>query len=132
MRGARSLLRGGWPLLLLALVVRVAQIAATHHWVPVSDPADYVRNALSIAQGHGMAQSLVGDHGPSALRAPAFPYSLGAVFVVSGDSFTAGRVASALLGVVTVGLIGLLADMLWTRRVALVAMGIAAVYPPLV
>ena len=134
MDGARGLFRNGWPLLALALVVRIAQIAATHDWVPpaASDPADYVRHAVSIANGHGMAPSFIPHGGPSALRPPAYPYFLGGVFAVAGDSFTAGRIASALLGVVSVALIGLIAQTLWTRRVALIAMAIAAVYPPLV
>jgi 4-amino-4-deoxy-L-arabinose transferase-like glycosyltransferase len=132
MHGARSLLRGAWPLLLLALLVRVAQIAATHGWAPVADPADYVRHALSIAHGHGMAPSALPGGGPSALRPPAFPYFLGAVFAVSGDSFTAGRLACALLGVVSVALIGVIAEVLWNRRAALAAIAIAIVYPPLV
>jgi 4-amino-4-deoxy-L-arabinose transferase-like glycosyltransferase len=132
MPGARSLLRGSWPMLVFALVVRVAQIAATRHWQPVADPADYVRHALSIAHGHGMAPNLLPGGGPSALRPPAYPYFLGGVFGVSGDSYTAGRLASALLGVVSVALIGVIADSLWKRRTALVAMAIAAVYPPLV
>src|SRR3954468_5694731 len=134
MDGARSLLRGRWPLfiLVLALIVRVAQIIATPHWQPVADPADYVRHAVSIAHGHGMADSFLPGGGPSALRPPAYPYFLGGVFAVSGDSLTAGRLASALLGVVTVALIGVIAQLLWSRRVAIVAMAIAAVYPPLV
>ena len=134
MDGARWLLRGRWPLLILAvaLAVRVAQIAATPHWQPVSDPADYVRHAASIAHGHGMADSFLPAGGPSALRPPAYPYFLGGVFAVSGDSYTAGRLAAALLGVVSVALIGLVALLLWSRAAALVAMAIAALYPPLV
>jgi 4-amino-4-deoxy-L-arabinose transferase-like glycosyltransferase len=134
MDGARSLLRGRWPLLILAaaLVVRVAQIAATPHWAPVGDPADYVRHAASIAGGHGMADSFLPGGGPSALRPPAYPYFLGGVFAVSGNSFTAGRLAAALLGVVSVALIGVIAQLLWSRRAAIVAMALAAVYPPLV
>lgn len=134
MDGARSLLRGRWPLfiLALALVVRVAQIAATRHWQPVADPADYVRHAVSIAHGHGMADSFLPGGGPSALRPPAYPYFLGGVFAVSGDSFTVGRLAAALLGVVSVALIGVIAQLMWTRSAAIVAMAIAAVYPPLV
>src|SRR3954470_20236164 len=134
MDGARSLLRGRWPLFVLAiaLVVRVAQIAATRHWTPVADPADYVRHAISIANGHGMADSFVPHGGPSALRPPAFPYFLGGVFAVSGDSWTAGRLATALLGVVSVALVGVIAQLLWSKRVGLVAMAIAAVYPALV
>lgn len=134
MDGARSLLRGRWPLLILAaaLVVRVAQIVATPHWAPVGDPADYVRHAASIADGHGMADSFLPGGGPSALRPPAYPYFLGGVFAVSGNSFTAGRLAAALLGVVSVALIGVIAQLLWSRRAAIVAMALAAVYPPLV
>jgi 4-amino-4-deoxy-L-arabinose transferase-like glycosyltransferase len=134
MDGARGLLRNGWPLLALALIVRIAQIAATGDWTPPadSDPADYVRHAASIAHGHGMAASFVPHGGASALRPPAYPYFLGGVFALSGDSFTAGRLASALLGVASVALIGLIAQILWTRRVALIAMALAAVYPPLV
>jgi 4-amino-4-deoxy-L-arabinose transferase-like glycosyltransferase len=132
MVGARSLLRSGWPLLALALAVRIAQIVATHDWVPVADPADYVRHAQSIADGHGMAVSFVAHGGPSAFRPPAYPYFLGGVFALTGDSLTAGRVASALLGVVSVALIGVIAQALWDRRAALSAMGIAAIYPPFV
>src|SRR3954451_5128628 len=134
MEGARSLLRSRWALaaLALALVLRVAQIAATRHWQPVADPADYVRHAISIAHGHGMAASFLPGGGPSALRPPAYPYFLGGVFAVSGNSFTAGRLAAALLGVVSVALIGVIAQLLWTRSVALVAMAIAALYPPFV
>ena len=118
--------------LAVALVVRIAQIAATPDWTPVADPADYVRHAVSIGDGHGMADSVLPHGGPSALRPPAYPYFLGAVFAVSGDSYTAGRLAAALLGVVTVALIGALAQLLWTRRAAIAAMALAAVYPPLV
>jgi 4-amino-4-deoxy-L-arabinose transferase-like glycosyltransferase len=132
MDGARALLRRSWPLLALALAVRVAQIFATRHWTPVGDPADYVRHAVSIAHHGLMAPSFVLHGGPSALRPPAYPYFLGGVFAVSGDSLTAGRLASALLGVISVALIGVIARMLWTQRVALIAMAVAAVYPPLV
>jgi len=75
MDGARSLLRGRLPLLVLlvALVVRAAQIAATPEWAPVADPADYMRHAVSIADGHGMADSFLPQAGPTALRPRAAP-----------------------------------------------------------
>lgn len=126
------MLAWGWPLLALALAVRVGQIIATPDWAPIADPQDYVRHAVSIAHGHGFPESLLPQGGPTALRPPVYPYFLGAVFAVSGDSETAGRLAAALLGVVTVALIGLIAERLWDRRVAWVAMLVAAVYPPLV
>src|SRR5260221_9264591 len=102
---ARDLLLRAWPLLLLAVGVRVGQILATSGWLPVSDPADYVRHAVSIAHGHGFAPTLLPQGGPSAVRPPAYPYFLGGVFFLSGDSETAGRLASALLGVASVFLI---------------------------
>src|SRR3954465_1473465 len=111
-----------WPLLVLALAVRVGQILLTPDWAPVADPFDYVRHAVSIAHGHGFPESLLPQGGPSALRPPLFPYALGLVFAVSGDSETAGRLAAALLGVVTVALIGLIAERLWDRRVAWISM----------
>jgi 4-amino-4-deoxy-L-arabinose transferase-like glycosyltransferase len=129
---AKDLLRRGWPLLVLALAARVAQIVATPDWVAVSDPADYVRHAVSIAHGHGFPGTVLPQGGSSALRPPLYPWFLGGVFAITGDSETAGRLASALLGVVSVALIGLVADMLWSRRVAHASMALAAVYPPLV
>jgi 4-amino-4-deoxy-L-arabinose transferase-like glycosyltransferase len=134
MHAALSLLRSRWSLaaLALALVLRIVLIAATHNWEPVSDPHDYVRHAVSIAHGHGMAPSLLPQGGPSALRPPAYPYFLGGVFALSGDSWTAGRIASALLGVIAVALMGLVALRLWGRTAALAAMVIAAIYAPFV
>ena len=134
MDAAPALLRSRSALVVLgfALVLRVAQILATRHWLPVSDPADYARHALSLAHGHGMAPSLVPHGGPSALRPPAYPLFLGGVFALSGDSWTAGRFASALLGVVDVGLLGVVALQLWGRRAAIIAMVIGAVYAPFV
>src|SRR4051812_18443476 len=111
----RALVSHGWPLLALALAVRVAQILATPNWTAVADPGDYSRHAAANAHGHGMAQALLPQGGPSAIRPPAYPVFLGGVYAVTGDSQTAGRLAAALLGVVAVALIGLIADMLWGR-----------------
>ena len=125
------MMRRGLPWLVLALVVRVADVLLTRDWAPVSDPEDYIRHAVSIAGGDGFPESAASG-GPSALRPPLYPYLLGAVFRLTGDSWTAGRLVSALCGVAAVALIGWIGARLWGERVGLVAMAIAAVYPPLV
>jgi hypothetical protein len=54
------------------------------------------------------------------------------LYDVVGVSVTAARLVQAVLGVVTVALIGLLAGRLFGRRAGFAAAAIAAVYPPLV
>src|SRR5205085_342685 len=72
--------------LILALALRIG-VVATHRLSLSHDPADYHRIALSIAAGHGYPQSIYAPGGgPSAFRAPGYPYFLGAVFAVSGNS----------------------------------------------
>lgn len=125
-------MRAVLALLALALVVRVVAVLATD-FTPVSDPADYVQHAQAIAAtGSYPLSSLTDVPSPTALRPPIYPYSLGAVFALTGDSLTAGRLANAAVGTLVVGLIGLLAALWWGRRPALWAMGLAAVYPPLI
>jgi 4-amino-4-deoxy-L-arabinose transferase-like glycosyltransferase len=119
--------------LVLALALRIAYIA-THPLPPLThDPADYQRIAASIAAGHGYPQSTVAPGGgPSAYRPPGYPYFLGAVYAVAGDHINAALVLQAFLGTITVGLIGLIALRLFGRRPALIALSLAAIYPPLV
>jgi hypothetical protein len=119
---------------LLAIAVRIGFVLTTPHYHLVSDPADYQRIAASVAHGHGFGESKVAPGGgPSAFRPPLYPISLGVFYAVVGVHVQAARLAEALLGGLTVGLLGLLALQLGLgRRVAAVAMAIAAVYPPLV
>jgi 4-amino-4-deoxy-L-arabinose transferase-like glycosyltransferase len=137
-RAARSggPLRARGPILaivVLALVVRVATIAADSGYHPQQDAWDYDRHARSIAGGDGFPDSYyVLDRGPSALRAPGYPYFLGALYAVSDDSVTSGRLANAALGALAVFLIYLIARRIWGQRIALLAAALAAVFPPLV
>jgi 4-amino-4-deoxy-L-arabinose transferase-like glycosyltransferase len=117
----------------LALVARVGVIVADTGYVPQQDAWDYDRHARSIARGDGYPDSYyVADRGPSALRAPGYPYFLGAIYAVSGDSVAAGRVANAILGALAVLLLYLIVKRIWGRRIALVAAVLAALFPPLV
>jgi 4-amino-4-deoxy-L-arabinose transferase-like glycosyltransferase len=120
--------------LVLALVLRLAVIAATAETPVALDPADFSRTALSIAQGHGFPQTnRAPGGGPSAYRPPAYPALLAGVYALAGrEAPPAGRVLDALLGTVAVALTGLIAARIWGRRVGMIALALAAVAPPMV
>ena len=119
-----------------ALAVRVALIAATQDYDPVSpfDAVDYDRHAASIANGDGYPPAVFtgAEDSPTAFRPPLYPYLLGATYKLAPGTLTAGRLVGALLGTIAVLLIFLIAERLWNRRVGIVAAAIAAVFPPLV
>jgi 4-amino-4-deoxy-L-arabinose transferase-like glycosyltransferase len=130
--------RAVWLLLILALVLRLGFVAVTPGYRLVDDATDYDHHARSIASGDGYAD--VGLPGrKSAFRPPGYPYLLGAVYKLAGvedapvrDRVHVARVFNALLGTLVVALIGLVAAQLWNRRIALVALALAAVYVPLI
>jgi 4-amino-4-deoxy-L-arabinose transferase-like glycosyltransferase len=122
-----------WAIVAVALIARIAVIAADTGYVPQQDAWDYDRHARSIAEGDGYPPSYyAADGGPSALRAPGYPYFLGFIYSFTGDSITAARIANVLLGALAVWLTYLVVRRLWGARPALVAAAIAAVFPPLV
>lgn len=134
----RALRIAVFAILAAALVLRVG---AALHWdlPPRTDAYDYDRTAVSIADGRGYPEASVyaGGPGPSAFRPPSYPYLLGGVYALTGTSdpaarWEAGRILEALLGVAVVGLTMLIAFQLWGRVTALIAAGIAAIYPPLI
>ena len=132
--GAPALARAVWALLAVALILRVGLVAATIDTPLTLDPADFSRNGVSFAQGEGLPPSnRAPAGGPSAYRPPAYPMFVGAVYAVAGqEAPPVARLAGALLGTLSVGLIGLIAARIWGRRVGVVAVGIAAIAPPLV
>lgn len=117
----------------LALAVRVGYIVATPGYVPILDAEDFSRLGARIAAGIGFGVSRYAPGGgPTAYRPPLYPLLLGLVYRVGGVNFTSARLVQALLGTVTVGLIGVVAWRLWGARVGIVATVLAAVYPPLI
>jgi 4-amino-4-deoxy-L-arabinose transferase-like glycosyltransferase len=116
----------------VALGLRLGALAAGADYEPRLDSADYDRHARSIAAGDGFPESTIADGGPSAFRPPLYPYLLGGVYLVAGDSVDAGRVFSALLGTLIVLGAYLVAREIWGRLAGLVAAALAAVFPPLV
>ena len=143
--GARPPLAGwgrwGWaPLAVLGVAAagRVALLLGTVHLALLNDPADYHRLAVSLAGGHGFGTTVVAPGGgPTAFRPPLWPLFLAGIYAVVGDHVLAARAVEIVLGLLTVALVGALAHRLAVSkgrdggRAALVAMALAAVYPPL-
>jgi 4-amino-4-deoxy-L-arabinose transferase-like glycosyltransferase len=127
-------------LLIAALAIRVVDVQQ-HAYRPVNDAGIYLRLASEIAHLGSYSthdRGAGGTMGPSAYFPPAYPYFLAAVDVLTGHETPAGaavhpaRLAQTVLGTLTVALIGLLALELFGPPVALIALGLAAVYPVLV
>jgi 4-amino-4-deoxy-L-arabinose transferase-like glycosyltransferase len=119
--------------LIIALALRVLLVELTWHTQLTFDPSDFDRTAISIAHGHGYPlTNRAPGGGPSAFRPPGYPFFLAGVYVLAGHSPAGGRVAGAFLGVLSVALLGLIALRLWGRRMARVALFVAAIAPPLV
>jgi 4-amino-4-deoxy-L-arabinose transferase-like glycosyltransferase len=130
--------RRGWlfcgGILLLALLVRIAVVLVTRHgYRPLNDAASFDIIANSIAHGHGYGKTLiVPASGPSSYRDPVYPAVLAVFYAVFGHSWTVGRLQEALIGTGLVGMIGLVASQLWSRRVGAVALAVAAIHPTLI
>jgi hypothetical protein len=126
-------------ILAVALLLRVGFVVHQRSYRPSGDAADFDRVALSLALHGRYPPSLIAPRGgPSAFRPPGYPYLLAAVYDLTGTAhstsrFEVARIASALLSTGTVALVGLIACLLWgVGAVALGAMALAAVYPPLI
>ena len=127
-----------WIILLLALLLRVGYVAATPDYALVHDALDYDRAAKSIAQGDGYPYSRAKGR-ETAFRPPSYPVLLAGVYTRDRRRAREGRGPrprrphpGILISTLIVGLIGVVAAQLWGRRVALAAMGLAAVYIPLI
>jgi 4-amino-4-deoxy-L-arabinose transferase-like glycosyltransferase len=137
-RSARWLARPVVILCALALVVRVVVVLATPHFHPVTDSAEYDRNAIALVDSGSFGISDATFHGgPTAYHPPLFSIALAGVYELSGASnasrrWEAGRLFEAAMGALAVGLVFELALMLFGPLVAIAAGGLAAVYPPLV
>jgi hypothetical protein len=129
---------------IVALGLRVGEVERTASYRPMNDGQSYLTLAREIAQtgdyaiSHAPGSGAGGSTGPTAYFAPAYPYFLAAVDLIDGDTTRGGRavhaarLATAVLGAGAVALIGLVALEAFGESTALVAMLIAALYPPLI
>jgi hypothetical protein len=127
-------------LLVLALALRIGYVEA-RSYSPTPPARAYLQLGAQVAQTGDYSRlqpGLAGSVGPTAYRPPAFPYLLGAVDRLDGHPPTGAaaartdRVVDAVLGAIGVILIGAIALELVGIVAALLALGLAAVYPPLI
>jgi 4-amino-4-deoxy-L-arabinose transferase-like glycosyltransferase len=85
------------------------------------DSQVYHEVALAAAAGEW-------SHGETFFQAPLYPWILGIVYAVAGPSQTVAKLLQILLSVASCWLIYRLADRVFDRTVALVALAISAVY----
>jgi len=118
-------------LLAMALVLRVGfLVGAVGSDAPLrGDEVDYQHHAADLALGKGFVSN---DGQPSAARPPLLPLLLGGLYRIFGVHVAVGRALEIALGVLIVGLTYLLAARFFSRRVALVAAGLAALNPYLI
>lgn len=127
-----------------AFAWRVFTVLALRPTSDVNNPSDYFLNGdafyyhwqgIALGAGHFFVNPVryayEGAIVPSAAHPPLYPLYLGAWSAIGIDGVTAHRIASCLLGAVTVGLIGILVQRLMGNRAAIVAAVIAALYPQL-
>lgn len=120
-------------ILLVALALRVGLVATTGEYVPHADSIDYDRNAIFLAEyGRYLPSTQAEPGSPSAFRPPAWPYLLAGVYEVTDARWTAGRLAAAVLGTLSVLLVYLIGDAVFGRAVARWAGWLAALFPPMV
>jgi 4-amino-4-deoxy-L-arabinose transferase-like glycosyltransferase len=113
-------------LLLLAAGLRIGYVLYSSDYIPRGDAHSYDMLARSLAGGHGWPGKQFGW----AYRPPGYPFFLAGLYdligIPRGDDVTTVRIVQAILGTVTVLLVGLLARELWGRAAMLVALGLAA------
>ncbi len=129
----RKFLIGLGVIALGALAIRIAYVLAIKHGEAlVGDEPYYHSTGDDIANGFGFVTSHGPDGDPAATHPPLMPLflALPSLFA-SGNSVFEQRFALALLGVITVIVIGLVGRSVAGSRVGLVASGIAALTPML-
>ncbi|HEX2233568.1 MAG TPA: glycosyltransferase family 39 protein [Thermoleophilaceae bacterium] len=125
-----SLVVGG--ILLVALLLRLAVVVESRPYELFGDAHNYGLHAQWIAEELEYPPSIDGpDGGPTAFRPPLYPLFLAPFYALFGDDGAeVARFSQAFLGVVVAALVGLIASMLWGRRVGLIALTGASLFPP--
>jgi 4-amino-4-deoxy-L-arabinose transferase-like glycosyltransferase len=129
-------------ILIVALALRIGEVQRTNSsYRPINDAGSYLSLASDVAHtgdyplSHRPGSGAAGTRGPSAYFAPGYPYLLALVDLIDGHStprdgaIHPARIAQAVLGTITVALVGLVALELFGATAALIALILAAVYP---
>ena len=128
-------------LLIVALGVRIGFDEA-NSYRPINDAGSYLKLANEIVHTGTYSSSpnepaAGGTRGPSAYFPPGYPYFLAAADLLDGKrgiktAASSARLAQSVLGAAVVGMVGLVALEAFGGVVALIAMGLAAIYPVLI
>lgn len=119
---------------LIALGIRVVYILLVSP-APTGiggDAGFYHSAANLIAHGHFLYRGIFGHAYHTAEHPPLYPLVLSASSLLGGDSLTAHRVVSCVIGSVAVMLVALLARRVAGDRAGVIAGVIASVYPPFI
>ena len=109
----------------LALIIRVVWVLVSQT-TPVSEASVYDRLAWSLASNR---EYVAEDGSPTAFRPVGYPAFLAGVYMVFGHSWMAGGIANALFGTAAVGLTYVLARIVLSIRLSLVAASLIALLP---
>lgn len=119
----------------VGLVLRVVTVVvASRTPQGLVDPARYFRYAEAIGRGEGMVEVLSGGQ-PTAYFPPGYPYFLGSIQAVlthtplPDDLPLFGGLAQAVVGTISIVVVGLLARRLASPAAGVVAAAILALYP---
>ena len=112
-----------------ALGIRIAAALGARDNLVQGDAMVFHQVAQHLADGDGFRQAF--EDAPTAEHPPGWEVLLAAADLVGGNGYTAHRLIGAVLGTVTVVLIGLLARRVGGDGVGVVAAILAAVYPML-
>ena len=138
-------MKGGLVVAILigALALRIAEVQGTSYR-PINDAGSYLTIARYISRTGDYSLSRTPGSRPAATRvqgayfAPGFPYFLGLVDIIDGHktrrdgAIQPARTSQAILGTITVALVGLVAFEMFGEVAGLVALVLAAIYPVLI
>lgn len=123
--------RGAWVVIAIAFALRAFHVFFTQRFNPLAsdlqlDAATYDRWARALAFG--------GDPGPTIfMQASVYPWFLSLLYRAFGPSLAAVRIAQALIGTASCGLIMLCARRIFRSSAAAILAGLfAAFYAPLI
>ena len=120
---------------LLGLALRLIWVFYTDTIPLGGDPHWYYVVGINIAEGFGFVANrnelfeIPGPGEPTAFWPPGYPFALGALFKLFGQSITSGQVLNAVLGAATVPIVYALGKRIFDHRVGLVSALLFALFP---
>ena len=116
-------------IILFALIVRVGSGIILWDDYPRGDAADYDNIALNIISGHGFISTRMNLY---SYRPPLYPIFLALLYYPGLPNYLTVILVQSLLSALTCGLVYLIAKAIYRPTTALIAAGLAALYPGLI